>query len=40
MTIDARVKKVAKGLSAREAADAFVKQQEEGPMSLPPGMRD
>ncbi len=40
MSIDARVKKVAKGLSAREAADAFVRQQDEGPMSLPPNMRD
>lgn len=40
MSIDARVKKVAKGLSAREAADAFVRAQDEGPMSLPSNMRD
>jgi tellurite resistance protein len=40
MSIDARVKKVARGLSAREAADAFVRAQDDGPMSLPPNMRD
>jgi tellurite resistance protein len=40
MSIDARVKKIATGLPAREAADAFVRAEDEGPMSLPPHMRD
>jgi len=40
MSIAARIKKLAKGLSARKAADAFVKAQEEGPASVSPSERD
>lgn len=39
MSIGARIEKVAKGLSAREAADAFVRARED-PASLSPAQRD
>ena len=39
MSLDSRIKKLAKGLSAREAADAFVTARED-PMSLSPELRN
>src|SRR5688572_6495180 len=36
MSIDARIQRVAKGLSAKQAADAFVRARDEDPMSLSP----
>jgi len=38
--LDARIKKLAKGLSAKDAADAFVRVQEEGPASVSPAQRN
>lgn len=39
MSLDARIKKLAKGLSARKAADAFVRADED-PASVSPADRD
>jgi hypothetical protein len=39
MSLGSRIKKLAKGLSARDAADAFVRAREE-PMSLSPELRN
>lgn len=39
MTLDARIKKLAKGLSAQAAADAFVRARED-PQSVSPSDRD
>lgn len=40
VTIGARIKKLAKGLSAQDAADAFVLVQEQGPESVSPDKRN
>ena len=37
--LDARIKKLAKGLSAKDAADAFVRSQED-PASVSPAQRN
>jgi hypothetical protein len=40
MSLGARITKLAKGLSAKQAADAFVRAREEEPMSLSPELRN
>lgn len=40
MSLGARIQKLAKGLSARKAADAFVRARDEEPMSLSPELRN
>lgn len=40
MSLDARIKKLAKGLSAQAAADAFVRARDEDPASISPADRD
>ncbi len=40
MSLGARIKKLAKGLSARDAVDAFVRVTTEEPMSLSPDLRN